>query len=438
MNLRNIDGSEVKIISNGSHKIIMFDCDTCGTTVEQSYRNYLNQKDGKFCRSCRNKHTANRIDVKEKQSQYTKNMWSEKMSGIIKKEQKIDKRKIKKVDHNKDTSFKNDNDIKNVNLIKDFLNKEGIKFIYESVPGDDTQCIFNVIGINDKKIEIRYINTFTHKMDYKKRFGIEGLPHDYFINISHTNANNEIRTIWIKDFEIDEKTTIKGMEGEEIKDYHRKWEVIKSYIRTATGHIRNRIYARDCEIKIVPNSQLRPFLQLNCFYGYRAANKNLGLYLKKDKCGFKKGTLLFVYTFGCAFYDRNKPGQLEVIRVATTLNTQVIGGASKCIKYFMENFDVLTIGKNDVEVKSLLFYVDADHNSSQSLETLGFDFISWQGNGFMNVDVETGDVFHRRPMEHKKIMQKMKEGKIYSIANAGTIVYKLEKEKWFNMRKKDV
>jgi hypothetical protein len=322
-----------------------------------------------------------------------------------------------------------ENDIKNLKLIKNFLEEENIPFKFSEPDGDDTQCIFTVNGINDTKIELRYVNSFTHKMDYTKRFGIVGLAHDYFINISHSNAEKDIRTIWIKDFEMDINSTIKGMNGEEIKNYHRKWEVLKSYIRTATGHIKNRVYARDCEIKIVTNKELRPFLQLNSFYGYRAANKNLGLYLKKDKCGFEKGTLLYVYTFGCAFYDHNKPGQLEVIRVATTLNTQVIGGASKCIKYFLEEYPEIKIGKNDITVKSLLFYVDADHNSAKSLETLGYDFVSWKGNGFMNVDVETGEVFQRKPLKHKEIMQKMKEGKIYSVANAGTIVYKLEKNK---------
>lgn len=74
MNLRNIDGTSVNL-TKGSHKKILFDCDTCGITVEQSYKNYVKQNDGKFCRKCRNKHTANRADVKEKQSISSKERW---------------------------------------------------------------------------------------------------------------------------------------------------------------------------------------------------------------------------------------------------------------------------------------------------------------------------------------------------------------------------
>lgn len=321
-------------------------------------------------------------------------------------------------------------DIENVKLIKSFLEENSIQYESNDINGNSTHYVLTVSGLEGNPIELRYVNSEVHKMDYSKRFGIKGIDHDYFINISHANVEKGIRTIWIKDFEITECKDIKGMDGVVIPAYHRKWNVLKSYILTATGHIWNRIYARDCEVRIVPNSELRPFLELNCFYGYRAANKNLGLYLKKDKGPFKKDTLLYVYTFGSAFYDHNKPGQLEVIRVATLLHTQVIGAASKCIKYFMENYPVVTIGKNEIEVKSLLFYVDADHNSAQSMGTLGFDFVSWKGNGFMNVNVETGEVFQRKPMIHKQVMQWMSEGKVYSVGNAGTIVYKLDKEKW--------
>ena len=46
MNLRNIDGTQVTY-KEGSHKKIIFDCDVCGTSIEQSYRNYNKQQNGK-------------------------------------------------------------------------------------------------------------------------------------------------------------------------------------------------------------------------------------------------------------------------------------------------------------------------------------------------------------------------------------------------------
>jgi len=318
-------------------------------------------------------------------------------------------------------------DCENIEKISKFLNDNNISYTTSYPDGDNKQCVFT---LKDVPVELRYVNSYEYKMDYSKRFGIKGVKHSYFIDISHENVKNGIRTIWIKDFEINECSDVKDVNGNIIKDYHRKWEVLKSYIKTAVGKIDNRLYARDCEVRLVPNKELRPFLELNCFYGYRPANKNLGLYLKKDKGPFKQGTLVYVYTFGSPFYNHNKPGQIEIIRVATLLNTQVIGAASKCIKYFLENYPVVKIGSRDVEVKSLLFYVDADHNSAKSMETLGFEFVSWKGNGFINVYADTGKTFQRKPLIHKQIMQMMAEGKVYSVANAGTIVYKLDKEQW--------
>ena len=41
----------------------------------------------------------------------------------------------------------------------------------------------------------------------------------------------------------------------------------------------------------VSNAELKSFLKKNCFYGYRPAKVNLGLYLKKDIGELKKENL---------------------------------------------------------------------------------------------------------------------------------------------------
>ena len=312
--------------------------------------------------------------------------------------------------------------LNNLIQIKDFLTNSDISFEID----DNDKRIFY---LKNGELQLRYVDSENHKMDYTKRFGIKGIEHDYFINITLENKKNDIRTIWIKDWEVEEAKTIIGTDGNELKDYRRKWNVLQSYIKTATGKIDNRFYARDCEVKEVPNKQLRPFLEENCFYGYRSANKNLGLYLKKEKNGFKKDTLLMIYTFGYPFFSKGLY-DAEVIRVGTKLFCQVIGGASKLLKYFLVNYPTLTYNKRTVDINKIVFIVDADHNDGRSLETLGFKFVSHKGKGFMNVDTETGEVFHRKPMQHKQIMEKMALGKIYSVANAGSIIYMIERDEY--------
>lgn len=319
--------------------------------------------------------------------------------------------------------------LKNLEEIKEFLNESNIPFEID----DKDNRIFH---LNDKCLQLRYVDSENHKMDYEKRFGIKGIPHDYFIDITKENRKNGIRTIWIKDWEMEESKITIDINGEEVK-YRRKWNVLKSYIKTATGNIDNRFYGRDCEVRKIDNKILRPFLEENAFYGYRSANTNLGLFLKKDKNGFKKGTLLMVYTFGFPFFSKGLY-DVEVIRVATKLFCQVIGGASKLLKHFLVNYPTIQVGKDKriIQVNKIVFIVDADHNDGRSLETLGFKFVSHEGHGFMNVDTTTGEVFHRKPMQHKLIMERMAKGEIYSVANAGSIIYVMDRNEYLEKFKK--
>jgi len=289
----------------------------------------------------------------------------------------------------------------------------------------------NIFYLNDNTFEIRYVDSENHKMDYEKRFGIKGIPHNYFINITKSNKERGIRTMWIKDWELEETKTIINSESIELPNYNRKWNVLQSYIKTGTGLIENRFYARDCEIKEISNKELRPFLDENSFYGYRSANINLGLYLKKEKNGFKNNTLLMIYTFGHPFFGKGLY-DVEIIRVATKLNCQVIGGASKLLSNFLLNYPKLNIGNKIINVNKIVFIVDADHNNANSLETLGFTFVSHTGNGFMNVEANTGKVFHRQPMKHKLIMERMAKGEVYSVANAGSIIYMIDRNEYLS------
>jgi hypothetical protein len=309
--------------------------------------------------------------------------------------------------------------IKNLQEIEHFL-------ISENIPFHRQQKVFR---LNDGKFEIRYVDSENHKMDYEKRFGIKGIPHKYFINITKENRENDIRTMWIKDWEIEEFKTIRGIDGTEKPDYRRKWNVLKSYIKAGVGKVDHKYYARECEIRVVENRELRPFLEENCFYGFRAATVNLGLYAKRDRGAVKAGTLLMVYTFGHPFFGKGLY-DIEVIRVSTRLNHQVLGGASKLLTHFLKNYPTVEIGGKPREVNKIVFIVDADHNDARSLETLGFTFVSHEGHGFMNVDVETGKASHRQPMKHREIMEKMRTGKMYSVANAGSIIYMLNREEY--------
>ena len=131
-----------------------------------------------------------------------------------------------------------------------------------------------------------------------------------------------------------------------------------------------------------------------------------------------------ITTFGKNFFGK-KEGLVEVYRVGTLKNTQVIGGASKLIKHFLTNYKTLIINNKPMPVEKLIYYVDYDHGAGKSLEKMGFTFVKYSGGGFMNYDVNTGKVSHRQPMQHKEIMEKVRLGQVIAVPNAGVKVYEL-------------
>lgn len=343
-------------------------------------------------------------------------------------------------------------DWEHVNEIRDFFKSEDIPYSESA----NTFGIFYLDDIKGGKIEVHYIDSYHYPIDNSKRFGekCKGVDINCFIDLFHVNFDNGIRTFLIFDFEMEQRNDV-VIDGKEIKDYRRQWEVIKNTLRTACGRIHYRFYARDFDVCVVDNKESRPFLMANCFYGYRSATVQLGLKLKKDKLGFKKGTLLFYYSFGANFYGNKNHQQdpiVEIIRASTRIGCQVIGGISKCVKYFCENYPTIKVGKDKREIKvdKIKFYVDASHNDARGMKNAEscFKFTSWQGAGFMNrfvhdVDEDglkgkAGEIFMRRPLFHRVIMKNIGEGNVVSIPNAGTIVYEMTRSEFMNRGNKKV
>ncbi|NCA93221.1 hypothetical protein EOM82_08310, partial [bacterium] len=185
------------------------------------------------------------------------------------------------------------------------------------------------------------------------------------------------RIIYVYDYEVNDE---------------RKFEIIKSDIRYALGKIRRRIYARKCELKEITNKEASPFLMENSLFGHRNATLTYGLYFENE--------LVMVYSFGNNYYG--KKGDIEVIRVCTKKDTQVIGGSSKCLKRFLETH------KDDK--RNIVFYVDKIHHDGKSLRNEGFEFVRHE-YGVMNYwlidyydenfDGKTGTAFNRRPSKNK-------------------------------------
>jgi hypothetical protein len=219
----------------------------------------------------------------------------------------------------------------------------------------------------------------------------------YFNKNSITNSvlNNlkseTKRTIFVYDYEITDE---------------RKFEVILSDIKYSLGKIENRIYARKCVLKELTNKDVRQFLDVNSLFGYRSASVTLGLYYEDE--------LVMIYSLGNNFYGKKK--DTEVIRVCTKKNTQVIGGSSKCLNYYIKNY-----AKSG---ETIVFYVDVIHHSGSSMSE--FEFVKHE-NGFMNYYVsfdKLGKAFNRTPSRNKEIKELIEKGELVLVPTYGVDVYK--------------
>lgn len=283
---------------------------------------------------------------------------------------------------------------KSLKEIKEFLEENKIQFTQK-----DNRFTFG-------KYHIEYVVAKHYPVNTPK-CNIEGVRKDHFLNLSQSAEDKDEFICWVKDFEWSDK---------------RKQDVLKSYWLHSAGKLKDKWFARDCEVREINTKEGKEFEELNCFYGTRGASLRLGLFSNKEKNGIPANTLLMVYTFG-----RNHFGgkdQVEVLRVGTKLNSQVIGGASKLLRFFCRNYPTLKVGQKDYPTDNLIFYNDADHNAAKSMETLGFEFIK-RTPGFMNLWLETGEVKHRQPAKHKEITELMNRGEVLPIPMTGTKTFNL-------------
>lgn len=107
------------------------------------------------------------------------------------------------------------------------------------------------------------------------------------------------------------------------EDYwNQKSAIYKSIIKSILGLYDRRIYARHCEARALTATEYKVFLEQNHLQGALNSPVRWGL--------FYRGELVEVAGFG---KSRFKEGELELHRLCSALNTQVVGGFSKLLKH---------------------------------------------------------------------------------------------------------
>lgn len=141
-------------------------------------------------------------------------------------------------------------------------------------------------------------------------------------------------------------------------DWTYKKDIVQSIILNKLGQS-NRIFARKCEIRIPDNKQVRDFLINNHIQGFVGSKVKIGLYFE--------GKLISLITFGNlrkSLGQKSSENSYELLRFCNKKNLSVIGGASKMLKYFLNNF----------KVNEIISYSDSSRSNGNLYDKLGFKF----------------------------------------------------------------
>lgn len=442
-------------LPNFSREIVDVKCDVCGKEKKVKYfvyyKNYIKYNiytcSQKCCQIKINKTNNDKYgcdrpiqnkDIREK----LENTNFEKY-GVIISSQNIDvieksktnyiKRLLKKYDHlkinsindhianfkcdnNKDHTFDIDfallgNRIKyktilcpKCNPINSYSTSGKEKQLFEFIKDN---CNTDIIT-NDRKIVGSELDIFIP--DLKLAFEFNGVywhnelhkPNDYHINKTELCEKNDIKLIHIYE-----------------DDWIYKQDIVKSRILNLLGKS-ERIFARKCEIREINNTDLiKLFLNNNHIQGNVNSKIKIGLFYNNE--------LVSLMTFGSlrkSMGQKSNEDSYELLRFCNKLNTNVVGGASRIFKYFI----------NIYTPKEIISYADRSWSNGNLYGKLGFQLIHKTKPNYYYVidgirkyrfgfrkDVLIKNGADPTKSEHEIMLDK----KIYRIYDSGHLKYKI-------------
>jgi hypothetical protein len=282
--------------------------------------------------------------------------------------------------------------------IRDLLDKKNI--IYESAfRGFKDVKEIDIIN-HEIKTGIEFNGLYWHSESYKEK--------DY--HLKKTEAMNSLGYRLIHIFE---------------DEWLEKRSICESIILNAFKKTENKIYARNCTIRSVNSIDAKTFLMHNHIQGNCISKYRYGLYY--EDC------LVMLATFGKQRINLGSDaseGEYELLRMCGVLNTNIVGGASRLFKYFI----------NEHAPVKIISYCDRRYGTGIMYRKLGFtelyhtkpNYFYVRGNRRYNRFVFRKDVLvahgHNKLKTEKTIMRELGYSRIY---DCGSIKFE-----WLGEKKK--
>ena len=264
------------------------------------------------------------------------------------------------------------------NEIKEFLDSLGVYYIQRTRKIISPQELD--FYIPSKNLAIEFNGTYWHStLNIKDKY--------YHLNKSKICEEKGIRLIHIWEYEWNNPI---------------QKEKIIQLLKISLGLVDNKIYARNCSVKIISNKEAKELNDRIHLQGHRNAQVTYGL--------FYKGTLVQLMSFSKSRYNRNLKGSnsWEIIRGCPGSNNIVVGGVSKLFTHFVRDYNP----------DAVFSYCDFNKFDGGSYEALGMKFIGYTGPD-MKYLMKDGEVINRSPTHYRD----NKENSIALLYGAGSKKY---------------
>lgn len=275
-----------------------------------------------------------------------------------------------------------------------------------------------------------YVSSLGVNFTENNRIVLEGKEIDIYIpehNIGievngliwHSELHKPDKNYHLNKTKLSEKKELKLIHVFE-DEWKNKKEIAKSRIANLLNKTTNKVFARKCQIKEINANEAKIFLDQNHIQGNVNSKIKIGL--------FYNGNLVSLMTFGRQrkiMGGENKENEYEMLRFCNEINTNVIGGASKLLSFFIKNYNP----------KKIISYADRRWSQGNLYEKLNFSFVkNTRPNYFYIVNKERKHRFNYRKDilikegfdPNKTEHEIMLDRKIYRIYDCGTKLFKLD------------